>query len=267
LNKPKPDLKISVIMPVYNAGSYITHTINSVLRQTYTNWELIIVDGHSLPERAAFVEKYLKKLDKSLGCAGILSSGKIRFYRQSRNFGVASGRNLGVKLAEGRFIAFLDADDCWHRDKLRLQLGFMLRNDAGFCFTSYEFADAQCHPTGKKVKVPKQIGYPEILKNTVIFTSTVMFDLNKIGKTEIEMPNVPSEDSATWFRILRNGHIAYGLNRTLVLYRRSAGTLSSNKLKMIGKIWRLYRSSEELGIALSSFYLLAWAFHAALRRL
>jgi len=111
------------------------------------------------------------------------------------------------------------------------------------------------------------MGLKDALKNTTIFTSTVMLDRTKIEPELIKMPNIKSEDTATWWNILMNGHTAYGLNEVLVTYRRSSGTLSSNKLYAIKRIWVLYRRIAGLSVIKSCYYFCHWAVTAVIRRI
>ena len=143
----------------------------------------------------------------------------------------------------------------------------MQKNDSAFCFTGYEFADEDANPLGKVVKVPETITYKEALRNTTIFTSTVCFDMNKLTKDEIMMPHIKSEDTALWWQLLRNGVKAYGLNENLVIYRRPAKSLSSNKLEALRRIWNLYRKWEHLNFFASVFCFIGWGFRAVRRRM
>ena len=142
----------------------------------------------------------------------------------------------------------------------------MKAHGAGFVFSGYEFADEAGRGTGKVVRVPQRLCYREALKNTTIFTSTVLFDTEKIPRELIRMPLVKSEDTATWWNILRNGHTAYGLDENLVLYRRSTNTLSSNKIEAIRRIWNLYRRVEKLSLPYSMYNFVFYAARAVLRR-
>ena len=192
---------------------------------------------------------------------------RIRLIRQPSNMGAARARNRGLEEARGRYIAYLDADDLWMPGKLEKELAFMQEKGAAFAFTGYEFADEQGRGTGKVVHVPTTLCYRQALSNTTIFTTTVMFDTAKIDKRQLEMPVIKSEDSALWFRVLRNGYTAYGLDENLVLYRRSGNTLSANKLEAIRRIWHLYRHSEGLSLPRSAWHFVFWAVRAVRRRL
>ena len=246
--------KISIIVPVYNAQEFLEETIASVQSQQETDWELLLVDDCSTDDSREIIQR----------CAD--RDSRIRLVKQKENHGAAAARNRGIEEAEGRYIAFLDADDLWKEERLSAELRFMQEKDAGFVFSGYEFADEKGIGTGKIVKVPETLNYRQALKNTTIFTSTVLFDVEKIPKELIRMPLVKSEDTATWWNILRQGYIAYGLDENLVLYRRSVGTLSSNKLEAIRRIWNLYRKVEKLSLAYSLYNFVFYAIRAVLRR-
>lgn len=248
---------ISIIVPVFNARKYIRQTIESVRRQTIDNWELLLVDDHSDDGTAEYVKKYIKSIGES----------RIRLIEQPANLGAAAARNTGVREAKGRYLAYLDADDLWAKRKLEKELAFMKEKHVAFVFTGYEFANEKGKGLGKVVKVPATLNYNQALKNTTIFTSTVMFDTALIGKELLQMPNVKSEDTALWWKILKNGYTAYGLNENLVRYRRIGGTLSSNKLHAISRIWNLYRKREHLSIPCSLYHMIFWGTRAVLRRL
>ncbi|MCR5101249.1 MAG: glycosyltransferase [Butyrivibrio sp.] len=264
---------VSIIVPVYNAASFIEETIKMVCRQTYTDWELILVNDASTDNSTEVIRNVLKngfsekeQKDNSLMTSEVLNS-KIILIDKPVNEGAAMARNTGIEKAQGRYIAFLDADDVWLPHKLEKELSFMEEKDAGFVFCAYEFGDTQAKPTGKVVHVPETLDYKRALSRTVIFTTTVVFDTNKLKKEDIKMPNVPSEDTATWWTILKRGEIAYGLDEVLAIYRRPEKSLSSNKFKAIKRIWFLYRNIAGLGVIPSAFYFAGWAFRAVERRI
>ena len=250
------DELVSIIIPVYCAEEYIKDTLESVRKQTYSNWELLLVADGEQDSTIPVIEEYIQKTEE----------GRIRLFVQKQNQGAALARNRGVREAGGRFIAYLDADDLWDAEKLEKELAFMQKKDAAFAFTGYEFGDEQAVGTGKIVRVPEKLVYKEALKNTTIFTSTVMFDTSKISKEMLEMPNMKSEDTALWWKILRNGYDAYGVDENLVTYRRPQQSLSSNKLVAIRRIWDLYRKAEGLSIPYSCYNFCFWAIKAVWRR-
>ena len=244
---------ISIIVPVYNAGRFIRETIECVLSQSFTDFELLLVDDCSKDNSEEIIKSF--------------SDDRIRYIKQPENKGAWAARNRGLEEAKGRYIAFLDSDDLWEQDKLKKEFEFMQKEDAGFVFTGYEFADENGKGTGAIVKVPHTINFKRALNNTNIFTSTVLIDREKIGDDLIKMPHIKSEDTATWWRILMAGNLAYGLNENLVKYRRSAGSLSSDKIEAVRRIWRLYREIAKLSVPSASLHFVSWAVTAVLRRM
>lgn len=247
---------VSIIVPVYNVEKFIRETLDCVRKQTYPHWELLLVEDGSQDKSIEVIEAYVKETGDE----------RIRMIQQPSNMGAARARNRGLQEARGRYIAYLDADDIWMPRKLELELAFMEEKKAAFAYTGYEFADELGVGTGKIVRVPATLTYKEALKNTTIFTTTVMFDTDKIGKELLEMPIIKSEDTALWWKILRRGYIAYGLDENLVKYRRAGRSLSSNKLEAVRRIWGLYRQAEGMGILSSAWHFCFWAFRAVKRR-
>ena len=251
----KQDL-VSIIVPVYNAERFLKDTINTILNQTYKNWELILVDDCSTDKSVNIINKYSKK-DK-----------RINLVKNKVNSKAAVSRNNGIKKSSGRYLCFLDADDLWDKQKLEKQVNFMKNNDCEFSFTGYEFADKNGKPNRKKVFIPNRINYKQALKNTTIWTSTVMFDMEKLSKEDIYMPNVArGQDTATWWKVLKKIDYAYGLNEILSFYRRTEGSLSSNKITALKRTWNLYRNVEHLNIFSSSYNFFFYCLNAVRRRI
>ncbi len=246
---------VSVVVPVYNGEFYLEETIQSVINQSFQDWELLLIDDCSKDNSLEVIRRFQEK------------DQRIRLLLQGKNQGAAEARNRGVSEAKGRFIAYLDADDIWQSDKLQKELEFMKKMNAAFVFTGYEFADENGKGKGKVVRVPRTISYKEALVNTTIFTSTVLFDTEKISKEFIKMPRIKSEDTACWWRILKTGLLAYGLDENLVLYRRPKQSLSSNKVEAVRRIWNLYRNFEKLGLISSIRFTFHWAYLAVVRRI
>lgn len=244
---------VSIIVPVYNAGKFIRETIDSVLAQTYEDFELILVDDISKDNSVEIIES--------------VADPRIRLHKQETNQGAYAARNKGLELAKGRYIAFLDADDKWDKDKLNKEVEFSQMKDAAFVFTGYEFADSNAVGLGKIVRVPETITYKQALHNTTIFTSTVLIDRNKVSDDLIRMPNIESEDTATWWQILKAGFTGYGLDENLVLYRRTGNSLSANKFTAIRRIWNLYREIGHLSVFAACYHFGLWALLAVKRRI
>lgn len=247
---------ISIVVPVYRAERYIEETMDCVRAQTYPHWELLLVEDCGPDRSREIIEQYIQRTGDT----------RIRLLTHSTNLGAARARNLGVNEAKGRYLAYLDADDLWTPDKLEKELAFLKEKQAAFVFTGYEFADENGKGTGKIVRVPATITYKEALKNTTIFTSTVMFDMEQLSKEQVQMPQIKSEDTALWWRILREGYAACGLDQNLVKYRRAGKSLSSNKLEALRRIWNLYRKAEGMSVPKSAWHFCFWAVRAVKRR-
>ena len=248
---------VSIIVPVYNVEKYIVETMECVRRQTYPHWELLLVEDGSRDNTVAIIKDYLNKTQDK----------RIRLISQPSNMGAARARNRGLAESCGRYIAYLDADALWEPQKLERELAFMAETGAVFAFTGYEFADENGRGLGKVVHVPATLTYKEALKNTTIFTTTVMFDVAGIEKSLLEMPLIKSEDTALWWKVLRNGYVAYGLDENLVKYRRAGKSLSSNKLEAVRRIWNLYRKAEGMSVISSAWHFCFWAVRAVKRRI
>lgn len=259
----KRQAMISIIIPVHNAEKFIKETIDCVRAQSYEDWELLLIEDGSTDRTMDIMAAYLEKLkDERIR----LKKREIRS-PEEKTFGAARARNLGLSLARGRYIAYLDADDRWRADKLERELAFLQEKNAGFVFTGYEFGDENANGTGKIVHVPETLIYRQALANTTIFTSTVMIDTEKIEKSLLEMPCIKSEDTASWWKILKSGVTAYGLDENLVVYRRAGNSLSSNKIEALRRIWNLYRQAAGLSVFASACHFVPWAYRAVKRRM
>ncbi len=268
---------VSIIVPVHNAEKYIGATAASVKAQTYTDWELILVENGSTDGTKEVLRELEAREKKQAEESGKPERIRVIF---SDTTCAADARNEGLAAATGRYIAFVDADDIWKPEKLRHQMEHLekLQGEAktagaapeklpGFFFTGYEFGDEYAKGTGKIVHVPATILYKEALSNTTIFTSTVLVDTEVIPKELLHMPRIKSEDTATWWQILQTGALGYGLDKNLVIYRRAANTLSSNKIEALRRIWNLYRKIGKLNVFQSAYYFVGWAVRATKRRI
>lgn len=233
MNPQKP--LISIVVPVFNAEKFLHQTIATVRDQSYKNWELILIDDASTDASAKIIDSYLA------------SEKRMRLIPMSSNKGVAGARNKGIEAARGTYLAFLDADDLWLNTKLEKQLSFMMTRKSNFSYTSYEFADSIGSPTGNIVTVPTEVTMLDYLKNNIIWTSTVMIDMSKIRKADIYMPKLSyGEDASAWINILNIYGSAHGMRESLSLYRRTSSSATANKLKVLGKKWRLYMNMENI---------------------
>ena len=243
---------VSIIMPTYNCAKYISRTIDSVLNQTYKNWEMIIVDDCSKDNTKGLVEEYQK------------NDCRIQYYCLETNSGAAVARTKAMELAKGDYMAFLDSDDVWLPEKLEKQIGFMKDNNYFFSCTSYEQIDEQDMPLGRHVKAIKKTSYNRLLLDCPVGNSTVMYDVRKMGKFKV--PNIRKRnDDALWLQMLKVDPYIWGLNEVLVKYRVRTNSISSNKLNLIKYHWILYRDIEHLSIPRSLFHIGYWCIIKGLK--
>lgn len=246
---------VSIIMPAFNSARFISDAIESVVFQTYTNWELLIVDDHSSDETTKVVEQYVHK------------DGRIKLTSNRTNLGSAKSRNKALAMARGRFLAFLDSDDRWRSDKLHLQLHFMQQSRCGFSFTAYQIVNEQAVPSGQIVDMncPDRVSYRDMLnKRATLGCSTVVIDKDKTG--DLVMPDLRTgQDYALWLKLLRSGHEAFRLDRVLTDYRITPNSISRNKFKKARRQWQIYRSVEGLGMIASISHFANYAWRAVFR--
>ena len=245
---------VSVIMPCYNMERFISETIASVQRQTYSYWELLIVDDASTDKTAEIVKDIQNQDDR------------IKFVIKSDHSGIADTRNQCLNMAQGLYLAFLDSDDIWHPEKLERQLKFMIEQNIGFSYSSYDCIDETGKPLHKTVKAAGNLNYKAYTHNTIIGCSTVMLDKTIVG--EVVVPSFrTSEDTATWLNILKKGCIAYAIDDPLTSYRIRQHSASSNKLKASSDLWRVYRQQEKLSFFKALGCFISYAFHAIKKRI
>lgn len=238
--------KISVIMPAYNAERYITEAIQSVIAQTFTDWELIVIDDASQDSTAEIVQKLL------------IQDTRILFLQNLQNSGVATTRNRGLDIATGEYIAFLDSDDIWLPNKLQLQYDYIFTTNSDLCYTAYQVFSDDDRAYLLNFDVPKTISYDDMLKVNSIGCSTAT-----VRRSILPSPTFNSklfhEDYVLWLTLLRQGYKACGIQTSLVKYRK--GGRSANKLKAAANRWAIYRKSERLGIFHSLYYFICYTIN------
>lgn len=243
---------VSIITPTYNCGKFIEETIKSVLKQSYENWEMIIVDDCSTDNTKEVVEKYSN------------NDSRIKYFLLDKNSGAAVTRTKAMELANGNYIAFLDSDDLWMEDKLKRQLDFMKKNDYAFTCTAYEQIDELGNPLNKVIKTKDRTNYNGILLSCPVGNSTVMYNVDKLGKFVV--PNIRKRnDDALWLQILKKEKYIYGMPDILMRYRIRSNSISSNKLELVKYHWKLYREIEHLSILRSTFHICYWGVLKTLR--
>ena len=224
---------VSIIMPSYNTASFIEETIQSVLNQTYTNWELIIVDDCSTDNTDEVLEN--------------IKDSRSRYFKNDKNSGAAVSRNKALREAKGQWIAYLDSDDLWMPEKLEKQIHFMETNGYAFSYTNYEEIDVNGNKTGVSITGPKKITKTGMFNYCWPGCLTVMFDANKIGLIQIEDIK-KNNDYAMWLKVCRKAD-CFLLDETLGQYRKGRiGSVSTHSIKtMIGWHYKLYHEAECMG--------------------
>lgn len=211
--------KVSIVTPSYNSSDYIEETIQSILAQTYQNWELLITDDCSSDNSCEIIKTFAEK------------DSRIKLFSLDTNSGAGAARNKSIKEATGRFIAFCDSDDCWYPDKLQKQLAFMEATDCAMSYTSYMTCDENDKITGIVV-CRKQETLKSMLKDDKMGFLTVIYDVKKIGK--VFMPLLRKrQDWALKLQALKLCRIAFGMKEPLAIYRKHTNSLSANKYALI----------------------------------
>ncbi|WP_290738293.1 glycosyltransferase family 2 protein [Fibrobacter sp. UBA3718] len=272
---------VSIIMPSYNTAPYIAESINSVVAQTYEDWELIIVDDASTDSTDEVVNSVIQGCHpRDLCChpreGGDLSS-RIHYLKNDRNRGAAYSRNRALREAKGKWIAFLDSDDLWAPDKLEKQIAFMEKNGYAFSYTRYEEMEENGNPTGTIVSGPKHITKTGMYNYCWPGCLTVMYDREVVG--DIQIAEIQkNNDYAMWLKICRKAD-CYLLDENLARYRKRTGSIThschperseakskdlpichpraggdlSRHLSLIKWHYKLYREAEGMNPVLSLF--------------
>jgi len=236
---------VSIITPTYNCAAYIAETMDSVLAQTYRNWEMIIVDDRSRDNTGEIVAEYQRK------------DPRFRYHLLPENSGAAVARTEAMKLAKGAYMAFLDSDDLWLPEKLERQIRWMEENGHAFSCTAYEQIDDSGAPLGRVIKTVKKTDYNRLLLDCPVGNSTVVYSVEKMGKFQV--PNIRKRnDDALWLQMLKKEPYIWGMPEVLMRYRVRPNSISSNKLKVIKYHWILYREIEHLSVLRSAFHIFWW---------
>ncbi|WP_415883481.1 glycosyltransferase family 2 protein [Neptuniibacter sp. QD34_54] len=242
---------VSIITPVYNSSKYIENCIESVKKQDYTEWEHIFVDDCSTDNSVALIEQY--------AC----DDSRIKILKLDSNSGPAVARNLAIREAKGRFIAFLDSDDQWLPHKLQRQISFMLNQNVDFCFSSY----VQIDGNGREqaiVKAPESVSYNRLLKKNVIGCLTAIYDTKSLGK--VYMPLIRKrQDFGLWLKILKKTDKAHSISEPLAKYRVHELSVSANKRSAATYTWKLYREIEHLSLPYACYCFICYALEGLYR--
>lgn len=240
---------VSVIMPTYNCAKFIAASLDSVIAQTISDWEIQIVDDCSTDNTVEVLKPYLEKYPN------------IHYYCLPQNGGPAVARTEAIKRASGKYIAFLDSDDLWLPNKLEKQIEFMEKNGADFSCTAYEQMDEAGNSLHTVMIPPKKTSYNKCIRlSNPIGNLTVMYNQEALGKYAVP-PIKKRNDFALWLQILKDTKYCYGMEEVLATYRLGrTGSVSHNKLAQAKYHWQLYHEIEKHNVVRSTYELFCWAF-------
>lgn len=244
---------VSIITPCYNSELYISETIESVIAQTFQNWEMLIVDDCSNDDSAKIIKEY------------VATDPRIHYIKTNQASGAPTEpRNIAIGLAKGRYIAFLDSDDLWLPKKIEEHLRVFAEDEtAAIVFSYYEKIDENGYRNNRIILSPAKISYNTLLLGNVIGCLTCMYDTEKVGK--IFLKKIGHEDYMLWLDILKSGYYAVNTNTIQALYRVRDNSVSSNKFKALKWQWDIYRNSLKLGFIQSVYCFICYALKALVK--
>ena len=238
---------VSIVTPTFNSEKFISETIQSVQNQTYTNWEMIIVDDCSTDNTANLVTEKAQ-LDR-----------RITFIRLNQNSGPAKARNAGIEKVSGKYMTFLDADDIWFPEFISTSIETIIAKNIFFVFSSYRRSNEKLEFVYSDFIVPEKVTYTDILKSNSISCLTAFIDIEKLGKKR--MPDIfKRQDMGLWLQYLKEIPFAYGIQKPMAIYRIRENSLSRKKSKLLKYQWQFYREVEHLSILQSCYYMINWMY-------
>ncbi len=237
---------VSVIMPAHQAQQYIEAAIRSVMAQTVTDWELLVIDDGSTDGTAAIVSR-LAREDR-----------RVRLLSNRENLGAAESRNRGIQYSRGSYLAFLDGDDLWEPRKLEIQLAALEISGAGLCCTSYGIIDGAGNPSKKDYLVPQRVTFSRLLRENIMGCSTVVLRRDALGAHRFPVGYL-HEDYGLWLQLLKAGVTAVGCRQVLAQWRSRPGSRSGNKGKSAAGRWKIYRAHLRLPLYKAAFYFASYA--------
>lgn len=240
---------VSIIMPCYNSENYLAEAIESVLAQSYVNWELPITDDCSTDNSVEIIKQYV----------GVDS--RIKLYSTIENTGHPSEpRNISIRYSKGAYIAFLDSDDVWFPNKLREQIDYLERNNCELVTSYSEFIDSGGNSLGIISKSKKRADYYDMLKKYQLSSPTIICSA-KI-KNKLYFPSCKKEDYVAWLSVVKQGVIIHNTQMVHAYYRVSNESRSRNKWSMLIEHWRILRNIEQLNVLMALYYFSCYVFYS-----
>ena len=249
MNDDLNQISVDIVLPNYNSAPYVSETINSVINQTFKNWKLIIVDGNSNIETHKVLEKYSNHPNIN-----------IIWLKKNKKAGFC--RNLAMRNSKSDYIAFIDSDDIWEKEKLSKQLDFMIKNKYYFTYTNYHsFRSEEKQNNLKEVRPAKYFSFEKFIRNTSIATSTMIIKKTSIGNTKFSNTKI-CEDYFFKCQILKKVNYAYCLSENLTKYRIRKNSLQSNKIRNLYWIWYINKNFNQLNFFNNLISLLYISFNS-----
>ena len=236
---------VSIIMPSYNSEDFISEAIESVLKQSYLDWELLIIDDKSTDSTQKIMTDFANK------------DSRISYIIKDENSGPAKSRNLGIEKAKGRYIAFLDSDDRWDTVFLEKMVKFAEEKKYSFVFSSYRQMNEELSSCFSIFHVPEKINFNGVLKSCPISALAMLYDVKALGKEYME--DISREDVSLWLKLLKKTEYAWGLDEPLADYRIRQNSRSRNKFKILLQQWGVYRDYLKLSYIKSTYLIINWA--------
>ena len=234
---------VSIVMPAYNSEAFIIESIQSVIDQTYSNWELFVIDDASTDATRRIVRDFAGK------------DNRIRLIQNSSNCGTHYSRNKGIEVASGDFISFLDSDDLWKPEKLEIQLKTLSKENIAACFSSYDLITEEGKNLHKKVQALPVLIYDKLLKANYVGNLTGIYNVSILGK--IYCPEIRKrQDWALWLKVIEEGGPMEGIQESLAVYRVRKNSISNNKLEMLKYNFKVYNSVLDYGFFPSMWMML-----------
>ena len=243
---------VSIITPSYNSAKYIAETIQSVQNQTYTNWEMLIVDDCSLDN----TEEIIRKIQQT--------DSRIHFFKLDQNSGSGIARNKGIEHVSGDYMTFIDSDDIWFPDFIKNSIEAIQTSKTPFVFSSYRRSNEDLEFVYSDFIIPQKVTYTDILKSNSISCLTAFLDIKTLGKKF--MPKIRKrQDMGLWLQYLKEIPFAYGIQEPQAIYRIRENSLSRNKSNLLKYQWEFYRDVEKLNIFQSIYYMLHWMYRGFMK--
>lgn len=243
---------VSIITPTYNSAKYIAQTIHSVQQQSYTNWEMLIVDDCSTDATVEIIQNLMD------------DDNRIHLIKLSKNSGASKARNEAIQQVKGDFMTFLDADDIWFPDFIKNSIQTIQETGIPFVFSSYRRSNEDLEFVYSDFIVPQKVNYTDILKTNSISCLTAFLDVKTLGVKK--MPDIlKRQDMGLWLQYLKEIPFAYGIQEPQAIYRIRENSLSRNKKSLLKYQWQFYREVEKLSILASAYYMIQWMVRGFLK--